>query len=306
MPYEEMPAARDPECGYLITANNRIAPRRCPPHLERLPRRLPRAADRGADRRRPPSTTSTASRRCRPTTSRSPALETVHRLARLTPRDQREVAAIERLKSWDGRLGARLDRRLDLPGVHDALRARGGARARSATATSPSAGSTARVSGFTNHVTSPWRWHSHLLRLWEEGDDELIGALVGRARARRAARRARRPRRPLRPRPRRLALGPDPPARLPARVRGRQPALRSPLQPQPRGRRRPGDGEPDRATTPTTPTRRSGRRAGAWSPTRPIPTARAGSSSPASRASPASPPLRRPPGGAGWRGAPSR
>src|SRR2546423_12800553 len=29
--------------------------------------------------------------------------------------------------------------------------------------------------GFTAHVTSPWRWQSHLLALWEEGDDELIG-----------------------------------------------------------------------------------------------------------------------------------
>ena len=29
--------------------------------------------------------------------------------------------------------------------------------------------------GFIAHVTSPWRWHSHLLALWEEGDEELIG-----------------------------------------------------------------------------------------------------------------------------------
>ena len=29
--------------------------------------------------------------------------------------------------------------------------------------------------GFTPHVTSPWRWHSHLMKLWEEGDEELIG-----------------------------------------------------------------------------------------------------------------------------------
>ena len=29
--------------------------------------------------------------------------------------------------------------------------------------------------GFTAHVTSPWRWHSHLMELWEEGDEELIG-----------------------------------------------------------------------------------------------------------------------------------
>ncbi len=29
--------------------------------------------------------------------------------------------------------------------------------------------------GFTPHVTSPWRWQSHILDLWEQGDDELVG-----------------------------------------------------------------------------------------------------------------------------------
>ena len=29
--------------------------------------------------------------------------------------------------------------------------------------------------GFLPHVTSPWRWHSHLMALWDEGDEELIG-----------------------------------------------------------------------------------------------------------------------------------
>ena len=29
--------------------------------------------------------------------------------------------------------------------------------------------------GFIAHVASPWRWHAHLLALWEEADDELIG-----------------------------------------------------------------------------------------------------------------------------------
>ena len=33
-----------------------------------------------------------------------PGAETVHRLSRLRPRDQRETAAIERLRSWDGRM----------------------------------------------------------------------------------------------------------------------------------------------------------------------------------------------------------
>jgi hypothetical protein len=29
--------------------------------------------------------------------------------------------------------------------------------------------------GFVAHVTSPWRWQSHLLSLWEEGDEDLVG-----------------------------------------------------------------------------------------------------------------------------------
>ena len=33
VPYEEMPAVQDPECGYVITANNRIAPDDFPHHI---------------------------------------------------------------------------------------------------------------------------------------------------------------------------------------------------------------------------------------------------------------------------------
>src|SRR4029450_12551648 len=29
--------------------------------------------------------------------------------------------------------------------------------------------------GFTAHSTSPWRWQAHLLDLWEEADEALIG-----------------------------------------------------------------------------------------------------------------------------------
>ena len=29
--------------------------------------------------------------------------------------------------------------------------------------------------GFMAHVSSPWRWQAHMLALWEEGDEELIG-----------------------------------------------------------------------------------------------------------------------------------
>src|SRR5204863_7479163 len=29
--------------------------------------------------------------------------------------------------------------------------------------------------GFISHVTSPWRWQAHLLALWAEGDERVIG-----------------------------------------------------------------------------------------------------------------------------------
>ena len=35
-------------------------------------------------------------------------------------------------------------------------------------------GSVIRFDGFLTHVTSPWRWHAHLLALWEEGDPDRV------------------------------------------------------------------------------------------------------------------------------------
>jgi penicillin amidase len=84
------------------------------------------------------------------------------------------VTAIERLKSWDGRLAPdsvaasiyqaftmRLAREVARSAIRDRdLTERWLDRS---------------DSGFMNHVTSPWRWHSHLLALWEEGDEDLVG-----------------------------------------------------------------------------------------------------------------------------------
>src|SRR5207244_5870556 len=103
-----------------------------------------------------------------------PGLETVHRMARLRPRDQRELAAIERLRSWDGRMAPdsiaatvyqaftlRLAREVTRAVIRDRdLSERWLDRA---------------DNGFVAHVTSPWRWQSHLLSLWEEGDEKLVG-----------------------------------------------------------------------------------------------------------------------------------
>ena len=142
--------------------------------------------------------------------------------------------------------------------------------------------------GFIAHVTSPWRWQSHLLALWEEGDEELIGRAWDEL-ALDSLRGAHR-------RPRPTASAPTPTAgagagstRSSSRTRSAPPTrcFGRIFNRTPRGRRRPGDRRARSAGTPTTRSRRSGRRAGGWSPTRSPPSARAGSRSPASRARPA-------------------
>ena len=75
-----------------------------PPHHQRVARRLPRPADRAAARRAATSTTSTASRRCRPTSSRSRAWRRRAGSAGYARRPSARCSAVERLRSWDGRL----------------------------------------------------------------------------------------------------------------------------------------------------------------------------------------------------------
>ena len=100
IPYDEMPELTDPDSGYVVTANNRIEPGASITTSERLLRRLPgdpyRADAGGRARARP-----RASPACRRTCARC-RLETAHRLSRLEGRDQAEIRAIERLRSWDG------------------------------------------------------------------------------------------------------------------------------------------------------------------------------------------------------------
>jgi penicillin G amidase len=174
VPYEQMPEVRDPECGYLITANNRIASDEYPHHissdyLDGYRARRIEVLILARLEHDPESFEAMQSDHYS-----IPGVETVHRLARLRPRDQREVAAIERLKSWDGRLTAdsvpasiyqaftmRLAREVTRSAIRDRdLAERWLDRS---------------DSGFVSHVTSPWRWHSHLLALWEECDEQLVG-----------------------------------------------------------------------------------------------------------------------------------
>jgi penicillin amidase len=174
IPYEEMPETRDPGSGFLVTANNRIAPEDYPHHItsdyldgyraERIEQLIAATPEHDLE----------SFEAMQADMLSVPGLETARRLARLRPRDQREQAAIERLRSWDGRMAPdsiaatiyqsftlRLAREVTRAAIDDRdLSERWLDRA---------------DNGFISHVTSPWRWQSHLLALWEEGDEELVG-----------------------------------------------------------------------------------------------------------------------------------
>jgi penicillin amidase len=180
VPHDELPELTDPEQGYVVTANNRITPADFPHHVtsdyldgyraRRIEEYL-EAADRQDLDDFAHFQLDTAS---------LPGIETVHRLARLQDPasaevhlDQRQVAAIERLRSWDGRMTPdsiaatiyqaftlRLGREVARSAIGDRdLAERWLDRAHN---------------GFMTHVAAPWRWQSHLLALWEEGDPDLI------------------------------------------------------------------------------------------------------------------------------------
>jgi penicillin amidase len=174
VPYEELPALTDPESGYVVTANNRIVGDDYPHHITsewldgyralRIERLL-----RSSDEH-----TIEAFEEMQADVFSIPGAEAATRLARLQPSSQRELRALELLRSWDGGLTPdsvagsiyqafllRLGREFARAAIGDRdLAERWLDRA---------------DSGFTSHVTSPWRWHSHLMGLWAEGDDGLIG-----------------------------------------------------------------------------------------------------------------------------------
>jgi penicillin amidase len=174
VPYEELPEVVDPESGYLVTANNRIVGDDYPHHItsewldgfraKRIEQLLEETEKHDLE----------SFEAIQADNLSLPGLEAARRLSRLKPRGQRERSAIERLRCWDGCLDPdtiagtiyqafllRLAREVARCAIGDRdLCERWLDRA---------------DNGFTPHVTSPWRWHSHLMALWEEGDEELIG-----------------------------------------------------------------------------------------------------------------------------------
>jgi len=174
VPYEELPEVVDPESGFLVTANNRIVGDSYPHHItsewldgfraKRIEQLLEETEKHDLESFEAMQSDNLS----------LPGLEAAARLSRLHPGGQREISAIERLRSWDGRLDPdtvagtiyqafllRLAREVARCAIGDRdLCERWLDRA---------------DNGFTPHITSPWRWHSHLMALWEEGDEDLVG-----------------------------------------------------------------------------------------------------------------------------------
>ncbi len=245
VPYDEMPELVDPEQGYVLTANNRITPADYPHHItsdwldgyraRRIEDLLAADDEHDLDRFQAMQTDMLS----------IPGLETARRLARLRPRDQRETAAIERLRSWDGRMGpdsvaATIYQAFTMQ-VRARRRPRGDRRPRPR-----------RALARPRRQRVPQARHLALAlalapaRALGGGRRGADRARLGRARARLAAGGAFRARRALRRRPGRLALGLGARARVRAPARRRESRLRSDLQPPARGRRRRGDGRPGR------------------------------------------------------------
>jgi penicillin amidase len=174
IPYDELPELVDPDEGYLVTANNKVVDSSYPHHITsdwldgyraaRIEQLLVEREGHDLD----------DFRRMQTDLYSIPGDDVVHRLARLQPTTQREVRAIERLKSWDRTLGPRT-----VAGtIYQAFMLR---LAREFTRAAIGDRDLAERyldradNGFLAHVTTPWRWQSHLLALWAGADEELIG-----------------------------------------------------------------------------------------------------------------------------------
>jgi penicillin G amidase len=174
VPYDELPEVTDPESGFLVTANNRIVGDDYPHHItsdwldgfraRRIEELLRSSGEHDVEGFEAMQSDNLS----------LPGLEAARRLGRLAPSGQREVSALERLRSWDGRLApdsiaATIYQAFLLRLAREVARAAIGDRDLCERWLDRA------DNGFTPHVTSPWRWHSHLMGLWEEGDEELIG-----------------------------------------------------------------------------------------------------------------------------------
>jgi penicillin G amidase len=174
VPYDELPELTDPESGYLVTANNRIVGDGYPHHItseyldgfraRRIADLLLSSDEHDVD----------GFERMQSDLHSIPGLQTARLLGRLAPPGQREIRAIERLRSWDGSMAASsvaatIYQAFTLRFAREFTRAAIGDRDLAERYLDRA------DNGFMPHITSPWRWQSHLLTLWEQGDEGLIG-----------------------------------------------------------------------------------------------------------------------------------
>ncbi len=104
IPYDELPEAIDPESGFLITANNRIVGDEYPHHITSEWLDGFRAARIEQLLRASPEHDLESFEAMQSDNLSLPGIEAARRLGRLSPAGQRERSALERLRSWDGRL----------------------------------------------------------------------------------------------------------------------------------------------------------------------------------------------------------
>jgi penicillin amidase len=174
VPYDELPEVVDPESGYLVTANNRIVGDDYPHHItsdwldgyraKRIEQLLEETEKHDLE----------SFEAIQKDNFSLPGAEAAARLSRLHPRGQRERSAIERLRAWDGCLdpdsiAGTIYQGFLLRLAHEVARCAIGDRDLCERWLDRA------DNGFLPHVTSPWRWHSHLMDLWAEADEELIG-----------------------------------------------------------------------------------------------------------------------------------
>jgi penicillin amidase len=174
VPYPELPEVTNPDSGVVVTANNRIAPADYPHHItsEYLDGyRAARIEQLLAERERH----SLADfERMQVDLYSIPGATTAARLTKLAPRDERQRRALALLAAWDHRL----DPGSAAASVYKAFIVHFARAVSEAAIGDPQYAARWRsksLLGFTAMTSSPWRFHAHLLDLWKEADEQLIG-----------------------------------------------------------------------------------------------------------------------------------
>jgi penicillin amidase len=169
VPFDELPGVVNPEGGFLVTANNRVVPDDYQHHVTSewmTGYRAQRIEDALGERERH-SLDDFA--RMQTDVFSLPGVETVHRLSRLHPRRQRETHAIEMLKSWDHNL----DADSVAATLYQAFTLTFAAVVAGAAIPDPNLRErylNRSEVGLIPVVSSPWRFQSRMLELWDEGD----------------------------------------------------------------------------------------------------------------------------------------